>query len=214
MKNYFFAVSVVLACTLSSCGGSKQMANAGYYNNPYPQQQQYVPQQQVKPQQQSMQELKTLKVDELVAEETDKLRAVGIGNDPDENDARREALQAGQLELASLIETSVVALTQEYNQKNQVNGKKLKEEQRKELIEFAVSQKISVKAIGTPDRFLTGDGSFQIYRCVELTVPTVEVLGDIHNELTREEVIGMDYDREKFIKDNMDRIQQLRENAK
>ena len=116
--------------------------------------------------------------------------------------------------MASLIETSVVALTQEYNQKNQVNGKKLKEEQRKELIEFAVSQKISVKAIGTPDRFMLGDGSFQIYRCVELKVPTTEVLGQIHDELTREEVIGVDYDREKFIKDNMDRIQELRENAK
>ena len=213
MKKFSFLAAVAFAALLSSCGGSKQVANAaaGYYNNPYPQQ--FAPQQQTNPQQQ-MQELKTLKVDELVAEETDKLRAVGIATDIDENDARREALQAGQLELASLIETSVVALTQEYNQKNQVNGKKLNEEQRKELIEFAVSQKISVKAIGTPDRFMLGDGSFQIYRCVELKVPTTEVLGQIHDELTREEVIGVDYDREKFIKDNMDRIQELRENAK
>ena len=40
MKKTFFAVSCVLAFTLCSCGGSKQVANAGYYNNPYPQQQQ------------------------------------------------------------------------------------------------------------------------------------------------------------------------------
>ena len=139
MKKFSFLAAVAFAALLSSCGGSKQVANAGYYNNPYPQQQY----QQQSIQQQPMQELKTLKVDELVAEEKDKLRAVGIANDADEMDARREALQAGQLELASLIETSIVALTQEYNQKNQVNGKKLKDEQRKEFIELAVSQKIS-----------------------------------------------------------------------
>lgn len=210
MKKFSFLAAIAIAMFLQSCGGSKQVANAGYYNNPYPQQQY----QQQSIQQQPMQELKTLKVDELVAEETDKLRAVGIANDADEMDARREALQAGQLELASLIETSIVALTQEYNQKNQVNGKKLKDEQRKEFIEFAVSQKISVKAIGTPDRFMLADGSFQIYRCVELKEPTADVLGEIHNQLTREEVIGLDYDREKFIKDNLDRIQELRENSK
>ena len=208
MKKFSFLAAIAITALLSSCGGTKQVANAGYYNNPYPQQQNQ------RNQQQTMQELKTLKVDELVAEETDKLRAVGIANDADENDARREALQAGQLEIASLIETSVVALTQEYNQKNQVNGKKLKDEQRKEFIEFAVSQKISVKAIGTPDRFMLGDGTYQIYRCVELKVPTADVLGDLHNQLTKEEIIGLDYDREKFIKDNLDRIQELRENSK
>jgi len=211
MKKINLLVSLVLVVLLSSCGGSKQVADAGYYNNPYLQQGYVAPQQQ--PQQQ-MQELKTLKVDELAAEETDKLRAVGIGNDPDENDARREALQAGQAELASLIETSVVALTQEYNQKNQVNSKKLKEEKREEIIEFSVAQNVSAKAIGTPNRFILGDGSIQVYRCIELNVPTTEVLGQIHNELTREEVIGVDYDREKFIKDNMAKIQELREKVK
>lgn len=211
MKKTFFAVSCVLAFTLCSCGGSKQVANAGYYNNPYPQQQQY--QQVVQPIQQQ-EALKALEVDKLVAEETDKLRAVGIATDADEGEARKEALQNGQLEIASLLETSIIALTQVYNQKNTVNNKKLTERQRKEFIEYAVAQKISTRPVGLVDRFRNSDGSFQIYRCVELSIPTANVLGQIHEELTKEEVIGIDYDKEKFIQDNLAKIQELRNQVK
>ena len=129
-------------------------------------------------------------------------------------EARKEALQNGQLEIASLLETSVVALTQMYNQKVTVNSKKLTERQRKEFVELTVSQKISTRAVGVPDRFINDDGSYQVYRCVELKTPTAELLGEIHDELTREEVIGVDYDKKKFIEDNLEKIQELRENAK
>lgn len=202
MKKFFILGMVALAMFFQSCGGSKQVANAGYYNNPYP------------PQNQQMKELKTLKVDELVAEETDRMRAVGIATDIDEADARREALQAAQVELASLLETAIVALTQEYNKKTQKENKKLKEKQREEFIELTVTQKVSVKPIGAPERFMLGDGSFRIYRCVELQRPTAEVLGEIHDELTQEEILGVDYGKEKFIKDNLDKINELREKIK
>lgn len=44
MKKFSFLAAVAFAALLSSCGGSKQMANAGYYNNPYPQQGYVAPQ--------------------------------------------------------------------------------------------------------------------------------------------------------------------------
>ena len=40
MKKFFILGMVALAMFFQSCGGSKQVANAGYYNNPYPQFQQ------------------------------------------------------------------------------------------------------------------------------------------------------------------------------
>jgi G:T/U-mismatch repair DNA glycosylase len=205
MKKISILAVIGGAMLLGSCGGAKQIANGAYYNNPQP---------QVTPVIQKQEELKTLEVDKLVAEETDRLRAVGVATDDDENEARKEALQNGQQEIASLLETSVVALTQVYNQKTKVNKKKTTEQQRKEFVEFTVSQKISTRAVGTPNRFLNADGSFQIYRCVELKMPTAELLGEIHDELTREEVIGVDYDKQKFIKDNLEKIQELRENVK
>ena len=39
MKKFSFLAAIAIAMFLQSCGGSKQVANAGYYNNPYPQQQ-------------------------------------------------------------------------------------------------------------------------------------------------------------------------------
>ncbi len=195
MKKSAFLTLVILALFMQSCGGSKQVVNTGIKT----------PRQK---------ELKTLEVDKLVADETDKLRAVGIATDHDEMEARKEALQNGQIEIASLLETSVVALTQLYNQKTTANSKKFTERQRKEFIELTVAQKISTHTVGAPDRFINDDGSYQVYRCVELKTPTAELLGEIHDELTREEVIGVDYDKKKFIEDNLEKIQELREKAR
>ncbi len=188
--------ATALVVTLTSCGGSKQATNSTYYNSP-----------------ESEQRLATLEVDRLAAAETDNLRAVGVATDADEMEARKEALQAGQLEIANLLETSIVALIQQYTQKDQLGNKKLTEGQRKEFVEMSIAQKISTRAIGAPDRFRNSDGSYKIYRCVELKVPTKEVLGQVYDDMTREEIIGIDYDKNKFIQDNLDKIQELRENA-
>lgn len=194
--------ATALVVAVSSCGSSKQAANADYYNNP---------RQATTPQQQK---LETLEVDRLVSEETDKLRAVGTAIDIDEMDARREALQNGQLEIASLLETSVIALTQAYAQENNLNSKKLEDKKRNEFVEFSVAQNISTRPVGPVERFLNADGSYQVYRCVELMKPTDEVLGNVYNDLVKEEIIGLDYDKQKFIQDNFDKIKELREKVK
>lgn len=194
--------ATALIVALSSCGSSKQAANADYYNNP---------QQATTPQ---PQKLETLEVDRLAAEETDKLRAVGTATDIDEMDARREALQNGQLEIASLLESSIIALTQRYAQENDLNRKTLEDEQRKDFVEISVAQNISTHSVGVVERFLNADGSYKVYRCVELTKRTDEVLGNIYNDLVKEEIIGLDYDKQKFIQDNFDKIKELREQVK
>lgn len=194
--------ATALVVALSSCGSSKQAANADYYNNP---------QQATTPQ---PQKLETLEVDRLAAEETDKLRAVGTATDIDEMDARREALQNGQLEIASLLESSIIALTQRYAQENDLNRKTLEDEQRKDFVEISVAQNISTHSVGVVERFLNADGSYKVYRCVELTKRTDEVLGNIYNDLVKEEIIGLDYDKQKFIQDNFDKIKELREQVK
>ena len=74
MKKLAILTLAVLAIFMQSCGGSKQLANAGSKFT-------------------GKKELKTLEVDKLVAAETDKLRAVGIATDLDEMEARKEALQ-------------------------------------------------------------------------------------------------------------------------
>jgi low affinity Fe/Cu permease len=58
------------------------------------------------------------------------------------------------------------------------------------------------------------DGTVSVYVCVELVKPTDEVIGDVYDELTRDEVIGIDYDKQKFIKDNRERLEELRNQVK
>lgn len=153
-------------------------------------------------------------VDKLVAQETNKMRAVGIGNDYEEKDARREAMNDARTILAGYIETAVIALTQEWTEKNRANKDKLSEAQRKEFVEQAVAQKVSTRLIGTPEIYNVSDGTIQVYVCLELTKSTADILGDVYDNLTREDVIGIDYNREQFINDNIDRIKELREKVK
>lgn len=214
MKKFTIFASVLVAFLIQSCGGQRQMVNGGYYNNPYPQQQQQ-PQAQVQEEPVVKSKKREVsEVDRLAAEETDKLRAVGVATDYDEQDARTEALQNGQREIASFIETAVIALTKEYNKKTQLNNKTMDESDRDDFVEFAVAQNVSVRPIGIPEIYDLSDGSVRVARCVELREKTENILGKIHDSLTQEEIIGVDYDKQKFINDNIDRINELRDNLK
>lgn len=203
-KNLFVAACGVAALLMTSCGSSKS-SQQGYYN-PYEKQQEEKPV--------FMKKQETREVDKLAAAEKDCMRAVGIGNDYSEKEARREAMDDARNTLASYIEQSVVSLTTEYNKKSTVNKKKVSEGNREGVVEYTVAQKVNTRLVGVPEIYTVSDGSVQVYVCLELTKPTQSVLGDVYDDLSKEDILGIDYDKEKFIKDNMDRIQQLREKVK
>lgn len=189
---------------LSSCGSSKKAAADNYYNNPRKSGTTAQPEETKR---------ETKEVDRLVAAETTNMRAVGIGNDFEEKYARREALRDGQATLASYLETVIVGLTNEYHKKATANQKKFSETNLEEYVETSVAQKISTKMIGVPEVYDLSDGTVRVYICVELSKPTDKVLGDIYDQMTSDEVIGTDYDKQKFIEDNKDRLRELREKA-
>ena len=198
-----WALAVVTMLSFAACSSSKKAAKE-YYKNPQNNETRHVTEQKVE----------TREVDRLAAAETDRMRAVGIGNDYDEKQARREAMIDARNTLAGYMETAVLNLTQEYSQKSILNKKKMTESTLKGLVETSVSQKLSTKLIGVPEIYRLSDGTIQVYVCLEMTKPTKNVLGDVYDNLSREDALGADYDREKFIQDNLDRIQELRENVK
>lgn len=193
----------LVALMLASCGSSKKATSDNYYSNP-----------STKKAQPTLKKREVREVDKLAAAETDKMRAVGIGNDFDEKEARREAIQDAQNTLAGYLETCIVSLTQEYHKKSTANAKKFSESNLERLVETAVSQKVSTKMIGTPEIYDASDATVQVYVCVELQKPTNNVLGEIYDQLTQDEILGIDYDKMKFIQDNKDRLQELREKIK
>jgi hypothetical protein len=206
MKRIAFCMALLMGSLslYSSCGSSKSATqDNSYYNNP-----------KAQVQQPEAKKRETRKVDELAAKATTNLRAVGMGNDFDEKYARSEALRNGLATLASELQSSIVALTQEYHKKGVINQKKIAETSIEGMVETAVSQKVSTKLIGVPEVYDLSDGTVSVYVCVELVKPTDEVIGDVYDELTRDEVIGIDYDKQKFIKDNRERLEELRNQVK
>lgn len=191
------------ALMLGSCGSSKKVAADDYYSNP-----------KGKTAQPTLKKREVREVDKLAAAETNKMRAVGLGNDFEEKEARREAIQDAQNTLAGYLETSIVSLTQEYHKKAQVASKKYSETNLERYVESAVSQKVSSRMIGTPEVYDASDGTVQVYVCIELQKTTEQVLGDMYDQLTQDEILGTDYDKMKFIQDNKDRLQELRDKVK
>lgn len=198
-KNVFVSALCFMALMLASCGSSKKTTAGNYYS---------------KTAQPTLKKREVREVDKLAAAETDKMRAVGIGNDFEEKDARKEAIRDAQNTLAGYLETSIINITQEYHKKSTANGKKFSETNLESYIESTVAQKVSTKMIGLPEVYDASDATVQVYVCVELQKPTEKVLGEIYDQLTKDEILGIDYDKMKFIQDNKERIQELREKVK
>lgn len=200
MTKKIFAYALSLMLMLGSCGSQKKVAANNYYSEP-----------QAPVSQPTLKKREIREVDKLVDKETDKMRAVGLGNSYDEKLARKEAIRDGQATLTGYLESSIVSLVQDYHKNAAVNGKKYSESNTEGLVETAVSQKVSTKIVGVPEVYDAADGTVQVYVCVELQKPTNEIIGEVYDQLTKDDVLGSDYDKMKFIQDNKDRLQELRD---
>ncbi len=149
-------------------------------------------------------------VDKLAAKATDRMRAVGVGNDMDEKYARREAMRDAQLTLVSYIETTVTSTVTEHYKKTTANNKKLSVTDIESFVRTAVSQTISTRAIGLPEVADVSDGTVTVYVCLELVPTTAELLGDVYDRLPADLAMGADYYKDTFIKDNKERLEKFR----
>lgn len=206
IKKTFTCVLCLAALLSTSCGSSKKAAADNYYVDPNPKKEGMLKQPTEK-----KRDLK--EVEKLAATESANMRAVGIGNDFDLKYARREAIRDGQNTLAGFLETTIINLTKEYHKKATANTKKFSETNLEEYVETSVAQTISTRVVGTPETYDLSDGSIRVYVCVELSTPTKDVLSNVYDQMSQDEILGTDYDKTKFIEDNMNQLDQLREKA-
>ena len=211
MKKLFFTISVVFACTLCSCGGSKQMANAGYYNNPYPQQQQYVSQQQQQSVGQTRQRRTVDPMYTLAKQEGDRLRSAQSATSHLEDVALDNAENAAAQALASRLGTAIMGVRDRYNRTSQVNNQVLTEQDAQNHIKSYFAQKISYVVIGEPSIYDNPNGTITAYVCVEMKTKTEDVLSEAYDNLTREGVIAVEYDKKKFIEENKEELKKLQQ---
>ena len=207
MKKLFFAISVVFACTLCSCGGSKKVANSDYYNNP----QGYVQSGQQQTVNQTRQRRTVDPMYTLAKQEGERMRATQSATSHLEDVALDNAESAAAQALASRLETAIMGVRDRYNRTTQVNNQVMTEQDAQNHVKSYFAQKISYVVIGEPSIYDNSNGTITAYVCVEMKTKTEDVLSEAYDNLTREGVIAVEYDKKKFIEENKEELKKLQQ---
>jgi len=192
--------ATALVVAVSSCGSSKQAANADYYNNPYGQQQG-----------QTRQRRTVDPTYTLASQEGENLRAAQSATSYIENIALTNAEAAAAQALAARLESAIIGVRENYNKNSQLNNAVMTEETTQNLVRQYFAQRISYRIIGEPSIYDNPDGTITAYVCIEMKTKTEDVLSEAYDNMTRDKVIAIDYDKQKFIEDTKDELTKLQQ---
>ncbi|MCH5174731.1 MAG: hypothetical protein J1F40_02470 [Prevotellaceae bacterium] len=197
MNKILVMVATATTLLLSSCGTSKKTPSTDY------QYQQWRVQQE---QQQSAQQRPSRTIRErvqsivLASEDCDKWRAYGTATSYVEKAAISEARRMAREELAQMMKVAIEGAAQDYTMNAQQNLKGSAETLAEEVMSLFVSQEIENSKEIWNDTFDLSDGSIQVYVCYEIRSSKEDFNKKLDNTLDREGIIGIQYDRDRFIK--------------
>jgi hypothetical protein len=145
---------------------------------------------------------------EIAAEqyENGRLRAFSSVKDFDKNDARRDAIRSAQVELAMLIENAISQTVKEFRKKSTLNTKMLTERTIEDYIESFVVQVLKNTRVIDSQAYDLSNGTVEYEVCVEIPSPIDNVINEIGDNLSREGVLAVDYDKQEFVKENKEII--------
>lgn len=123
-------------------------------------------------------------------------RANSIGESSDQVTSKRKALANARAELASSIETTVKAVTDNYINSREFNNVEEIEERFEQLNREIVDQRLNgIKTI-CEKLVRTPDNTYKTYIAIELSAD--ELVSSYNERLSKDERLRIDYDYEKF----------------
>jgi len=123
-------------------------------------------------------------------------RANSLGESTDLVASKKKALSNARGELASSIETTVKAVTDNYLNSREFNNKEEVEERFEQLNREIVNQRLQgIKTI-CEKQVKTSDGTYKTYVAIELSAD--ELVSSYNERLSHDERLRIDYDYEKF----------------
>ena len=125
-------------------------------------------------------------------------RANSLGESMDQVMSRKKALSNARAELASSIETTVKAVTDNYVNSREFNNKEEAEERFESLNREVVNQRLSGVKVICEKMTKTTEGRYKTYLAIELTAN--DLIATYNERLSKEERLKIDYDYEKFKK--------------
>lgn len=172
------------------------------YPQQQPQQQQY---QQQQPQSTVVQHPKRQKreVDECIllanAEDAGKYRAYGTATSFEESYALQNAEANAVTAMVQRMETAVEGARQFYNKDANANAKRMTEGDAQGIVTQYIAGLCKNYRVIKTNLYDLSDGAVQCYVCIEMRNTKEELLDTVENALSKEEVISIDYDKERFM---------------
>lgn len=123
-------------------------------------------------------------------------RANSIGESMDQVTSKKKALANARAELASSIQTTVKAVTDNYVNSREMNNKEQVEERFEQLNREVVDQKLTGVRTICEKLMKTEDGAYKTYIAIELSAD--ELVAAYNEKLSKDERLKIDYDYEKF----------------
>lgn len=123
-------------------------------------------------------------------------RANSIGESLDQVTSKKKALANARAELASSIQTTVKAVTDNYTNSREMNNKEEVEERFEQLNREIVDQKLTGLKTICEKLMKTADGNYKTYIAIELSAD--ELVATYKERLSKDERLKIDYDYEKF----------------
>lgn len=123
-------------------------------------------------------------------------RANSIGESQDQVTSKKKALANARAELASSIQTTVKAVTDNYTNSREMNNKEQVEERFEQLNREIVDQKLTgIKTI-CEKLMKTSNGTYKTYIALELSAD--DLVATYNERLSKDDRLKIDYDYEKF----------------
>jgi hypothetical protein len=123
-------------------------------------------------------------------------RANSIGESMDQVTSKKKALANARAELASSIQTTVKAVTDNYVNSREMNNKEQVEERFEQLNREVVDQKLTGVRTICEKLMKTEDGNYKTYIAIELSAD--ELVAAYNEKISKDERLKIDYDYEKF----------------
>jgi polyhydroxyalkanoate synthesis regulator phasin len=126
------------------------------------------------------------------------LRFSAIGTSMDQMTSKKKALSEARAGLAAQIETKIKSVIDNYVKSGEHSNKEDLSKRYEGLSREVVNQNLAGTRTICEEMTKTKDGTFKTYTCVELGGP--EILSSLNNKLSKDEMLKVDYDYEKFKK--------------
>ena len=151
---------------------------------------------------------------ELALADSENLRAYGTATSYIEKTALNEAERDARNRLATMIKVAVEGAAQDYEQNAAQNQGKSAETIGESVMSQFVAEEIKNTKILKTSIYDLADGSIQVYVCIEMQAGMDAFEERLKNTLDREEIIGIQYDRDRFIEKMAQGLEQYKQRQK